>query len=117
MGEINIVSICDKVLTRLCNTGYEKEYLDGGEQLIFPNKRQAKGDVKRISEQELRFLFVEEFKILYPGLYYSIETPTENKYSFTNTTNEIKVGDGINKGKSASLDMCIFEKNSNNYKR
>ena len=87
---IDIVKLSQKILFRLTQMGYEKdENRTSNEKLIFPNKKQAKGDIKRISEQELRQLFIEEFKIEYNELFYSIETPTVNKYKFGKNLNEI----------------------------
>jgi len=105
--------------------GYEKKISETEEQLIFPNKNQAKGDIKRISEQELRQIFIDEFKkesLNYLNKsFYSIETPTQKKYKFGKTYEEIKACEGVyeEKGKSALLDMCIFQerKYSQEYKR
>jgi len=107
-----VVEISKKVLERLTTIGYEKESLVSSGQLIFPSKR----DGKRISEQELRQLFIEEFKVKHKKLYFSIETPTTAKYSFTNELNEICVSEN---GQSALIDMCILEKESeiSNYTR
>lgn len=101
----SVVEICREVLKRLTTIGYEKEGLVSSGQLIFPSKR----DGKRISEQELRQLFIEEFKEKHKKLYFSIETPTVYSYSFTNELNEICVSEN---GQSALIDLCIFEKES-----
>jgi len=113
---IDILEISKKVLTRLATLNFEQDGGNSNEQLIFPVKIQAEGfkEIKRISEQELRILFIEEFKIKYPGLFYSIETPTTGKFSFGKTYEDIKVK---NEGQSASHDMCVFEKNATNYER
>jgi hypothetical protein len=111
---VDVVEICKRVLARLVTLDYEKETCSSLEHLIFPNKYQEKGDVKRISEQELRLLFIEEFIKEYPKLYYSIETPTTAKYNFGDDCNGFKVGIG---GQSASHDMCVFERVSNEYER
>ncbi|MBC7524677.1 MAG: hypothetical protein H7239_09590, partial [Flavobacterium sp.] len=67
-------------------------------------------------EQELRQLFIEEFKKEHTDLYFSIETPTVYKYSFTNELMEICVSE---KGQSALIDMCVLKKESetSNYTR
>lgn len=113
---IDIVEICTKVLERLSKMDYEKSGGNSPEQLIFPLKRQAKGtDIKdRISEQELRLLFIEEFKGTYYKLYYSIETPTEKKYILGKS---YKTFISQKDGQSALIDMCILERNSNKYNR
>ena len=65
-----------------------------GSRIIFPkyfnkNKEKGKSGNKedRISEQELRFIFVEQLEYYLSknnisNIYYSVETPTENKYVF-----------------------------------
>ncbi|MFB9079625.1 hypothetical protein ACFFLS_07035 [Flavobacterium procerum] len=113
---IDILELSKKVLTRLAFLGKENAIRDSNEQLIFPLKRLTDGtkETIRISEQEMRLLFIEEFKIKYPNLYYSIETPTTGKFSFGKTWNEIKLE---NEGQSASHDMCIFEKKDSKYER
>lgn len=104
----SVVEICKQVLERLTTIGYEKESLVSSGQLIFPSKR----DGRRISEQELRQLFIEEFKVKHTDLYFSIETPTVYSYSFTNVLKQIKIGDEANGGQSALIDMCILKKES-----
>lgn len=113
---IDILELSKKVLTRLAFLGKENTIRDSNEQLIFPLKRLTDGtkETIRISEQEMRLLFIEEFKIKYPNLYYSIETPTTGKFSFGKTWDEIKIE---NEGQSASHDMCIFEKKDSKYER
>lgn len=112
---VSVVEISKEVLKRLTTIGSEKEGLVSSGQLIFPSKR----DGRRISEQELRQLFIEEFKLKHTDLYFSIETPTVYSYSFTNDLKEIKIGDEPNKGQSALIDMCILKKESetSNYTR
>lgn len=110
---VDTVELSKKVLNRLTSIGSEKKCLVSSGQLIFPSKN----DLHRISEQELRQLFIEEFKNEYEKLYYSIETPTVYKYSFTNELKQIKIGDETNIGQSALLDMCVFEKGKELYKR
>jgi len=113
---IDLVEICIKVLARLSKMDFEKKCRYSSEQLIFPQKVQAKGTkiIDRLSEQELRLLFIEEFKKSNKDLFYSIETPTVGKYSFGNDYEDIKTNP---EGQSASLDMCAFQRDSNTYKR
>lgn len=115
---INIVDISKKVLARLFEMDYEKRGENSSEQLIFPQKVQAKGTKlkDRISEQELRLLFIEEFKKENEDLFYSIETPTVEKYKFGKTYEEIIQNIDIHKT-SASLDMCVFERIQDKYER
>lgn len=79
--------------------------------IIFPrysNKyRKVKGTL-RISEQELRFIFVEQLN-KYANennidLYYSVETPTEEPYNFKEDTPELSE-DGV----SARTDLSIYD--------
>ncbi|MEA3505373.1 MAG: hypothetical protein U9R32_09315 [Bacteroidota bacterium] len=87
---MNLIEISKKVLARLSAVDFEKAGGNSYEQLIFPNNKQAKGDIKRISEQELLLLFIEEFKKANEDLFYSIETPTEEKYKFGKAYEGIK---------------------------
>lgn len=113
---LDVVQISKKVLARLRAMDYEKTGGNSAEQLIFPKKIQKKGtkEKDRISEQELRQLFIEEFKKANPGLFYSVETPTLEKFSLGKSYESIK--SDID-GQSALLDMCIFERNSGKYNR
>ncbi|GAA4026408.1 hypothetical protein GCM10022386_07270 [Flavobacterium cheonhonense] len=111
---LEIVGISKKVLERLNDMKYELHGGDSEEQLIFPKKIQGNGKrpKDRISEQELRQLFIEEFKLAYSSLFYSIETPTIKKYRFRDTNESVEA-----KKQSALHDMCVFEKVGNDFKR
>lgn len=81
-----------------------------GSRLIFPRYSKTYRDGKRrISEQELRFVFIEQFNKYCEetgwDAYYSVETPTEWKYRFSGEANPHKTeGDD---GQSAMVDVCI----------
>jgi hypothetical protein len=119
----SVVNICRAVLKRLSEMDYERKGGSSVERLIFPNTSPSIKEGKtftevellkytRISEQELRFLFVEEFlKEPSNDFYYSVETPTKEKYKFGKTHDDIKIDPS---GRSASIDMCIFKKCSEN---
>lgn len=109
---INVVEISREVLVRLSKMDYERRGGISEEKFIFPKKY---GGDDRISEQELRFLFVEEFiNDTSNKFFYSVETPTEFKYKLGDSFDSITCGIG----RSASIDMSIFNKDSsNNYKR
>jgi hypothetical protein len=113
---IDVIEISRTVLKRLSKMDYEKAGGTSCEQLIFPQIVQAKGTKlkDRISEQELRLLFIEEFKKANNDFFYSIETPTQKKYKFGKKYKDIKIDKN---GQSASLDMCVFKRNSSNYER
>ena len=77
-----------------------------GTRLVFP--KYSGGTKMRVSEQELRFVFVE---LLQPLLkkydyYYSVETPTEDKYKFSNKGTYDKLT-ASEDGQSASFDLTI----------
>ena len=82
-------------------------------RIIFPLKRESKDNKEefRISEQELRFVFVEEFNKYCSenwDAYYSVETPTSKRYDFSNKDNPCKVD--YSNGQSAMVDFSIFLK-------
>ena len=82
-------------------------------RIIFPLKRESKDNKEefRISEQELRFVFVEEFNKYCQkkwDAYYSVETPTSKRYDFSNKDNPCKVD--YSNGQSAMVDFSIFLK-------
>ena len=90
-------------------------------RLIFPKKRDESIRVSepniRVSEQELRFAFVEEFlkyvKKKKKDWYYAVEVPTKIKYDFSDKKNTKVAEEG--KGKSASFDLAIYAKGDNNF--
>ena len=93
--------------------GHEFTQGDNGSRLIFPHySKNYRGGETRISEQELRFVFVEQFNVYCAknnlNWYYSVETPTEHKYVFGDKNNPHKAEDG-EKGQSAMFDLCIHD--------
>mgnify|MGYP007020191465 FL=1 len=88
-------------------------YNNKSSRIIFPLKRESKDKKEefRISEQELRFVFVEEFNKYCSknwDAYYSVETPTSKRYDFSNKEKQCKVD--YPKGQSAMVDFSIFLK-------
>lgn len=88
-------------------------YNNNSSRIIFPLKRESKDkkEVFRISEQELRFVFVEEFNKYCSknwDAYYSVETPTSKRYDFSNKEMPCKVD--YPNGQSAMVDFSIFLK-------
>ena len=73
------------------------------------------GDGKpRISEQELKYCFIETFisSIGFDKYKYSIETPTLNNYSFTKEgkhKNPECFGENGKKGRCGNIDVVIFD--------
>ena len=80
----------------------------GESRLVFPCYNNKKREI-RISEQELRFVFMETFNEYCDeklNWFYSVETPTEDKYKFTeNGKNLDKPKRG--EGQSANFDLTI----------
>ena len=88
-------------------------YNNNSSRIIFPLKRESKDKKEefRISEQELRFVFVEEFNKYCSknwDAYYSVETPTRKRYDFSNKGMPCKVD--YPNGQSAMVDFSIFLK-------
>jgi hypothetical protein len=86
-----------------------KNHKKGESRLVFPCYNNKKREI-RISEQELRFIFVETFNEYCDekelDWFYSVETPTKDKYKFT------EKGDNLDKpkreeGQSANFDLTI----------
>ena len=71
----------------------------------------------RISEQELRFIFVEQFYKSKTeeenGLFYSIETPTGKFYDFKDVPQVVERKDG----RSANIDLVIYQKEDDQFNR
>ena len=102
-----------------------------GSRIIFPkyfnkNKEKGKSGNKedRISEQELRFIFVEQLNRYASEngeeIYYSVETPTEKKYVFSKDVDpRVATQDDINnkKGVSARTDLVIYKKDKDEFKK
>lgn len=79
---------------------------DAGSRLLFPRKRK---EITRISEQELRFVFVEQLnKEIQKGwdVYYSVETPTVGGYVDFSTKSPRR---DDKKGRSGCIDMVIHD--------
>lgn len=77
--------------------------------VIFP--RYSKQNI-RVSEQELRCAFIQK---LYEKKewYYSVETPTTKKYTFTDKDNHKVYEKDSNCGESARIDLTIHDKYAN----
>src|SRR5690606_16763694 len=75
-------------------------------KLIFPKK--PRENKTRFSEQEMRFLFVEELVKKYDG-FYSVETPTEHKYRFSKDRKKLDIPLIDESGKSGNIDICLYD--------
>ena len=90
-------------------------------RLVFPRFFHGEADKTtgwtRISEQELRFAFVQAFNEYVReydcDYYYSVETPTESYYTFSKVENgkRKKIDPIIGKGQSGNFDMAIYDEN------
>ncbi len=120
----NVISRTFKIIKNVYDNQQEKNGLKvagNGSRIIFPKKRTGKKgkDETRISEQELRFIFVEqlnkEIGVKDNGkpnwdVYYSVETPTMHGYKgFKN--GRPKVDD--ENGQSGNIDLTIHDNQGN----
>lgn len=81
-----------------------------GSRIIFPKySKEYRDGETRLSEQELRFIFVEQFNEYCRKnelhWYYSVETPTENRYLFK----EQKKPKRDKGGRSGEFDLTIHD--------
>ena len=96
-----IENVIDKTFEDICEI-YKLQTTGEGvpeSKLRFPYKyKNLEQDELRISEQELRCLFIE--KLQNEGLYYSIEAPTMDDYRFENAEGEKRSG---------NFDLVIYD--------
>lgn len=97
-----------------------------GSRIIFPRyyihkkgrEKEKRKDYNRISEQELRFIFVEQLNKYADqnniDIYYSVETPTKNAYRFSSENKDAPKVDNEN-GVSARTDLTIYEKEGDKF--
>lgn len=112
----NILRITIKHLRNIYPTEGKYYIDDGPKRLIFPPYSDEERDGElRVSEQELRFTFVDVFNEYCripennaSDLRYSVETPTNGKYRFKNT-DAPQIDD--NSGISGNMDLVIHDKN------
>ena len=102
-----------EVIQKVYNCQQEKDFNHSeskeSSRILFPKKRNGE---TRISEQELRFVFVEQLnKEIANGwnVFYSVETPTNDTYLFSKT-NEPHVDPN---GQSGNFDLVIHDNNFN----
>lgn len=91
-----------------------------GSRILFPKYSEHRNNSKerdRISEQELRFVFIEQLNNVARehGLYYSVETPTENAYVFPKDKGGPKVDE--KNGVSARTDLVIHKIDNDKFRR
>ena len=92
--------------------GYDNRPSGLRSRLIFP--QYGDGET-RLSEQELRFVFVETLNKYCTDLnwFYSVETPTKYKYKFSDNGSKIAPKLDNDSGQSAMVDLAIHDANLN----
>jgi len=111
-----IKTICEEVAKTLNKVEFfgAKQKNEDCPKIIFPKKDQQHDDnIMRVSEQEARVLFIHALETSKGRYFYSIETPTENKYIFKN--GEQKRIDP--KGKSARSDLSLYTAENKGFKK
>lgn len=121
-----IITITFKELVAIYGSHKEKEKekenkdtikVEPKSRLIFPCYGNHRNNEVRVSEQELRFAFVEAFYEYcstenHLELFYSVETPTRYRYNFANKDNPCSCdNDKCNRYKSGSFDLVIHDDN------
>ena len=92
--------------------GYNQYPSGNKSRIIFP---QYSNGETRLSEQELRFIFVEQFNKYCDNKlswFYSVETPTEHKYIFSERgvkNSNPNMTDNKGEGQSAMVDFAIHD--------
>lgn len=114
----NIIQACLTELSKIANEEDKDNSNQQSSKLIFPQYLNGKHQKqKRVSEQEVRLLFIRELEIfesIESKFYYSIETPTRERYKFSDKNyvksdnNNKKFKPEIGKGQSASFDLTIY---------
>ena len=114
---LNVEELIIKCLNELKRISSEGEIIkDQKSKIIFPKYyvgEHALNDntKKRISEQEARFLLTREIELgENTDYYYSIETPTKNRYTgFANKDeNPVILNHDDSAGRSASVDLSLY---------
>lgn len=87
------------------NAKSDAPIVEPGSRIVFPNKRSGK---IRVSEQELRFVFVEQLNkycdAMSWDIRYSVETPTDKPYNFSKNLS----GESPD-GRSAMFDLTVYD--------
>ena len=97
--------------------GYNQYPSGNKSRIIFPQyRKEYRNGETRLSEQELRFIFVEQFNRYCEdnklNWFYSVETPTEHKYIFSERgvkNSNPNMTDNKGEGQSAMVDFAIHD--------
>ena len=116
----NVISRTYKIIQSVYEHQKEAEGRKSGapeplSRIIYPQYR--KEGCTRFSEQELRFVFVEQLnKEIQDGwdVYYSVETPTKKRYKFKGEEHPKVLDENEKGGQSAQFDLVIHD---NGYQR
>jgi len=101
-------------IEKMINTAFEEllqidcigQPIQFGSKLVFPTRREGKD--ARVSEQEIRFLFVKQLE-KQNHFVYAVEVPTAKKYRFTGVgAPKIDETDG----QSGNVDVCLYDKSN-----
>lgn len=117
----SFIVIPKKANNGVANSGPSSRNLQDPEEA---DDDEGNNGLDRISEQELRFIFIEQFNktddVKENKLFYSIETPTERYYYFSGRQprcisekeHRDKINSNIKKsaGRAANIDLVIFQK-------
>lgn len=87
--------------------------LSGKPKIIYPCYSQELGSGEtRISEQEIKQLFIQTLIEDQNDFYFSVETPTGNRYGdFSSDNPKVYCDKNEENGRSACLDLCIHDLN------
>lgn len=116
----NVISRTYKIIQSVYEHQKEAEGRKSGapeplSRIIYPQYRKA--GCTRFSEQELRFVFVEQLNKEIQGgwdVYYSVETPTKKRYKFKGEEHPKVFDENEEGGQSAQFDLVIHD---NEYQR
>jgi hypothetical protein len=81
-------------------------------RIIYPVKRDTNTNKRRVSEQEAKQLFLKQLENQ-THFFYSVETPTLKTFRFQGLSAPALANDG----RSASIDVCLYEATGTGYKR
>lgn len=108
---INIAEETFKIISNIWNKSNSFREKSRQSRIIFPKKRGVT-DI-RVSEQELKQIFIEQFNLVCKNrdldYLYSVETPTENKYLFKGDGAPKVINNNEAEGQSALIDMSIHD--------
>lgn len=114
----NVIKETIKILN--CSYKANKESIENNTdcthtKMVIPSYRNGE---PRISEQELRFAFIEAlYNVCNPNILYSIETPTKDTYQFSKDGNKFDFPQAGQGGRSGEIDLVLYEKKGNSFHR